>query len=141
VDNSNFNCQTICRDHCNYGEALSQALSQALPTFEVGIKIGGGRFNPASSGRSPLGWHQGGQGGLFKIPYSPGSFGDFLVESFSGVHDYLNSGIFYDRTTGNIRSDINPTVSFVGEIANGLNVLVAAPFVVSSVALPTRSTF
>jgi hypothetical protein len=106
-----------------------------------GIKIGGGRFNPASSDISPLGWNQGGQGGLFNIPYAPNSFGDFLVESFAGVHDYLNSSIFYDSANGNIRNNISPTMSFIGQVANGVNVLIAAPFVVSSLILPTRNTF
>ncbi len=106
-----------------------------------GIKIGGGRFNSESSGRSPLGWHQGGQGGLFAFPYKPGAFGDYIVESFSGVHDYLNSGIFYDRATGNIRDNIHPTVSIVGEFANAFNVLVATPFVISSLTFPTNNTF
>jgi hypothetical protein len=66
-----------------------------------------------------------------------------LVPGRSGCSErlaYLNSGIFYDCETGNIRGNIHPSVSFVGEIANVINVLVAAPFVASSL-LPTRNTF
>ena len=107
-----------------------------------GVKLGGNRFNASNpEAKSPLGWRQGEEGGLFWFGYSRGSFGDYLVEAFSGVHDYLNSWIFYDSSSGNIRQDISPAVSFLGEIANGLNVAVALPFVLPSVALPTSTTF
>ena len=69
------------------------------------FKLAGGRFNPfAEPGTpcSPLGCNQNGEGKIFGIPYSKGSFTDMVSESFAGPHDMANSFHFYD-TNGNIQ--------------------------------------
>lgn len=75
-----------------------------------------------SEGISPLGWLQGGQGGLFKLSYAPGTFADKLVESFAGPHDWLNEPHYYDA------SGMNLSDGLAGEgFWNYLNVLLAQP--------------
>jgi len=86
---------------------------------------------------SPLGGQQGGQGSVFGIAYQPGSLADRVVEAFSGPHDYLKSGFWYN-SQGTIRQNISFVGGIFGEALNYANVLVASPFVIGSVALPTN---
>lgn len=100
------------------------------------FKLGGGRWKPGVSLEaqlkkpSPLGGVQG-QAGLIKLgpwrmDYGPGSFGDNLVEAYSGIHDQLNSWFWYD-INGNA---LNRTgfLKYFGEGLNFANVAVATPF-------------
>ena len=97
-----------------------------------GFKLGGGRYNPAGGGPSPLGGHQGGQGALFGAAYQPGSWQDRLVEAYAGPHDYLNSGYWY-AADGNIRVGLSAFERGFGEVLNAANVVVATPLVAASV--------
>jgi RHS repeat-associated protein len=78
-----------------------------------------------------LGGRQGGQGYLFGIPYSPGSFGDHLVETFAGPHDFMNSFTWYNHQ-GNALP-LTGIPAFGGEILDTANVFLAAPFAAASV--------
>ena len=104
-----------------------------------GFKVGGGRYNPENGlnqVRSPMGGIQGQKGKLmFLGDYEAGSWQDYLVEAYAGPHDYLNSGYWYD-SMGNIRTGMSLLERGIGEALNYVNVLVATPFVLSSVAPP-----
>ncbi|MCK6371225.1 MAG: hypothetical protein L6Q83_07850, partial [Gammaproteobacteria bacterium] len=89
-----------------------------------GFKLGGCR-RPCLS--SPLGGAQGGPGIFLGAHYSPDSFLDRLVETYSGPHDFLNSPIFYNEFGDNI---VRPDFFHV---FNAANVLLATPFAAASV--------
>ncbi|MEO8674725.1 MAG: Ig-like domain-containing protein [Casimicrobiaceae bacterium] len=78
---------------------------------------------------SALGGLQGGAGKFIGIPYSPGTLLDRVVESFSGPHDYFNSGFWYD----NLGNAINRTglEKVFGEVLNGFNVFPASSFAIA----------
>ena len=115
-----------------------------------GFKLGGGReiefidgYLPAPN--SPLGGPQGGKGRISFIfvdyNYKPGSFGDLLVEAYSGPHDYLNSGYWY-LPSGNNRGEFTSGIANVfGQALNFANVAVATPAVAASVAQPYTSLY
>ena len=101
--------------------------------FNDRFKLGGARNDIYGSNHSILGGNQGGQGVLFGITYTPGSWQDYVVESFSGPHDFLNSWYWYERN-GNSKVGFSPLRRWIGEGLNGVNVILAAPFVAASVA-------
>lgn len=99
--------------------------------------------------------------------YEEGDITDYVFEAFAGPHDFRNDAFFYDPATGNIRQDtsvpldvatkgftaaassVAPAVLLVpkkqreyiaGELVNAANVVVATPFVLSSVLLPTKKS-
>jgi RHS repeat-associated protein len=83
----------------------------------------------------PLGFVQGLPGRMFNIPYPPGGFVDrFVTEPFSGTHDVFNSGIWYDPL-GNGRS-LSGAAALFGNVMNGVNVLLAAPFAAAALLPP-----
>ncbi|MDD5248611.1 MAG: hypothetical protein PHY45_06485 [Rhodocyclaceae bacterium] len=90
------------------------------------FKLGGARFVDGLICDSPLGGCQGGPGRIGPFSYSPGSFGDRLVEAYAGPHDYLNSGYWYDEF-GNGKNLTGLRAGF-GEALNALNVVPATPF-------------
>ncbi len=98
------------------------------------FKLGGCR-SPCTS--SPLGGIQGQQGNFIVWDYTPGGVIDFVVENFSGTHDYFNSGFWYDAI-GNGKS-LSSGAAIFGEILNGANVVLASPFAIASM-LPPGST-
>ena len=100
------------------------------------FKLGGGRYNVHSNVPSPLGGHQGGEGTIFGFSYKPDSLWDRVVEAYAGSHDYLNSFYWYDEL-GNINSHLSPAQRRIGEVLNGVNVLVATPFAAASL-LPAQ---
>ncbi|TCV85150.1 hypothetical protein [Sulfurirhabdus autotrophica] len=76
---------------------------------------------------SPLGGGQGGPGRLALFgEYQPGEFIDKIVEVYTGPHDFLNSGYWYDKL-GNGKNLTGFAKAF-GEGFNALNVNVATPF-------------
>ncbi|TQV82933.1 RHS repeat-associated core domain-containing protein [Aliikangiella coralliicola] len=114
-----------------------------------GFKLGGGRWDwkrffkaPTSRNfgqmRSVLGGMQGGTGKFLFFDYKPGSIWDRIVEAFAGPHDYLNQFFGYDAM-GNVNAARGPLFRAFGGFMNGINVVVATPFVVSSV-LPANMT-
>ena len=104
-----------------------------------GFKLGGGRcFASGVCDVSPLGGIQGGRGSLFGFPYESGSFADHFVEAYAGPHDFLNSGYWYDGA-GNAINHPGLANGF-GEALNGLNVVIATPFVGASV-LPSSAYY
>jgi len=81
--------------------------------------------------RSPLGGHQGGEGYLFGIKYAPNGAIDKIIESYAGIHDFLNSpmyrhdGVYYgfsERAFGTIGRGIDSAI-------NAVNVVIATPLV------------
>jgi hypothetical protein len=129
-------------------DARNDGTGKSVGFKRDGFKLGGGRYNSNSNGGpcSPLGCDQGGQGALGipftdkRYAYGVGSWQDYLVESYAGPHDYLNSGFWYDAATGNIRSGISTFGGYFGEALNGVNVIVATPFVIASV-VPNHLAF
>ena len=98
--------------------------------FGYGIKVGGNRINVDGTfgKRGLLGGYQPGPGQIFGIEYSPGSFGDWLVEGFSGTHDQLNSYYYYAADGSNLLGK--------GDALSWANVAVAAPIVLPALAQP-----
>ncbi len=69
-----------------------------------------------------FGGDQSGSGELFFIPYSRGSLGDKLVESFAGAHDFFNDMIgWYDKSGNTIDG------GFLREVGSVINVAPALP--------------
>jgi len=87
---------------------------------------------------SPLGGHQGYLGQIalpgIQFDYATGSFWDKLAESFAGMHDTLNSIIWYD-SLGNGKNLDGTLLGRIGATTNMTNVPVATPFALS-VLLP-----
>lgn len=98
------------------------------------FKLGGGRYNPDMAYQDPsaLGGMQGGQGQVFGINYNPGSLTDHVVESYAGVHDFLNNPWSYNSATGNIRSGMNSFQRFMSETMSWVDVPLATPIVATS---------
>lgn len=109
-----------------------------------GNKVGGGRYSELNpDGISPLGGKQGGRGFLGIMLnneplvggyYAANSWQDRLVEAYSGPHDWLNSGYWYNAA-GNAIGHQGVASGF-GEILNGLNVIPASVFAGASVVQP-----
>jgi len=106
-----------------------------------GIKLGGARYVDGVGYPAPnlLGGVQGGAGSIgpsfMRFNYPPGSFGDLLVETFGGPHDFMNS--FMYRANGNLNPAYASGVGgFFGEAVSWLNVAPASVFVAGSVAQP-----
>jgi RHS repeat-associated protein len=100
-----------------------------------GIKVGGGRFVEGIPGEAqPISWlggRQGGDGSIFGVPYTSGSFADITVEAYAGPHDFLNSGYWYNDAGNAI--NYHGVAAVFGEVLNFSNVFVASPFVGASV--------
>ena len=103
-----------------------------------GFKLGGNRMTQLGDGTyilgdvGKLGGHQSGGGSIFGIPYGPNGLANYVVEAFSGVHDWLNNGYWYDQSNGFNRNHTGWKFVF-GEALNYVNVPLAAPAVALSV--------
>jgi hypothetical protein len=94
-------------------------------------KYGGGRMPDGSTSwtdvtPSPLGGNQGQQGMFLGKPYEAFSFADFVVESYSGSHDYLSS-FRYTSSGGNLIG-YGSIASAAYTAYSGAAVLLATPF-------------
>ncbi len=104
---------------------------------EDGFKLGGGRIpegmnNIPNGVGSPLGGWQGGIGRLPLFgPYSPGSWGDLLVEAYAGPHDWL-SKMWY--TAQGAFENIPRWAEIPFWMHSVVNLVVATPFVDSQAA-------
>jgi hypothetical protein len=76
-----------------------------------------------------FGLFQGDPGRLFGYTYPPGGFVDRVVESFAGIHDFLNHPWFYnaDGTSHYFLHRNSPLSSRLGATINAVNVLLALP--------------
>jgi len=114
-----------------------------------GLKIGGGRqrgidCNYGSSpiscsvdalenqSKSPLGGTQGLEGQIFGARYKPGGFNDFVVETYAGPHDQLNSWYWYDQFGNNKVFPKSSLANIFGQTLNAVDVFVATPLAISS---------
>jgi RHS repeat-associated protein len=99
------------------------------------LKLGGGRWVEGVIAKlqkpSWLGGTQGGPGMFFGRYYEPGSWQDYLVEAYSGPHDYFNSGYWYNAS-GNAKQ-LFGVAKFFGEALNFTNVILVTPIVAASV--------
>lgn len=60
--------------------------------------------------------------------YQAGSFGDNIVEAYSGPHDFLNSQYFYDVMGNNIPTNQLPSlIRHLSSFLNGMDVVLATP--------------
>ncbi len=72
-----------------------------------------------------------------KIPYKPGSFSDFAVESFAGTHDLLGGQVWgWYGKDGNTSRGRTPGQSKLAGVTTGVAIPVTIPFAVSD-AIPT----
>ena len=98
-------------------------LAEAVDLYEVYVmKV---------KGLSPLGGLQGGKGLIFGKGYRPGSFVDYVIEGYSGVHDTFNQPYFY-TSTGTNRFIEGFYQKAIGYAINSTNVLWASPIVLPS---------
>ncbi|KPC52546.1 hypothetical protein [Amantichitinum ursilacus] len=79
----------------------------------------------------PTGGAQGLPGTLFNYPYTPGSIGDVLVESFAGPHDFLGSLTAYDAL-GNLKPGLTGLQRTLFDIQTDIDIPIAGIF-----AIPT----
>lgn len=106
------------------------------------FKLGGSRHVAGEDWRSELlnphastmGRMQGGPGwiripGIHTFHYTPGSFGDNLVEAYAGVHDFLNSWSYDTYGNNTARQGLS---KFFSEVTNYANVVPATPFAVAA---------
>lgn len=123
---------------------------------EIGGKVGGVRATvigyDANGGpilsfpSGPLGGSQSGVGQTFGWAYAAGSIRDYIVEAYSGVHDFLNWPYSYN-SMGNNEAVAAPwgryiaaaagarTAQFVSNAMSWVNVPIATPIVLAS-AIP-----
>jgi len=96
-------------------------------------KLGGARWDVQLNGApdSPLGSGQGGPGKIFGIPYSSGSFADNVIEAYSGIHDFLNSFIGYNKY-GNASNWGGGFGLFLRGFDNVADLFLATPFAAAS---------
>jgi RHS repeat-associated protein len=103
------------------------------------FKLGGARMiEDAGRLRSPEGFweqffggRQGGDGAVAGFNYGPGSLNDRVVEAWAGPHDFFNNLTgSYNPATGNAIGT-SGMGSFIGEISNGVGVLIVAPVAIS----------
>lgn len=85
-----------------------------------------------------FGLFQGDPGRLFGYTYPPGGFVDRVVESFAGIHDFLNHPWFYnaDGTSHYFLNRNTPLTRRLGATINAVNVIVALPVGLSAL-VPT----
>ncbi len=80
---------------------------------------------------------QGYKGTLFGVPYKPGSWQDRLIESFSGVHDFIGGHTFnlYDAS-GNAKRGMSDHERTLQNVWSGIAVIPSAPFAVADMLSP-----
>jgi len=89
------------------------------------------KYIPYKGKLSPLGGLQGGKGLLFGQSYSPDGFIDYILESYSGVHDSFNQPFFYSSNGTNVAFTSQWRIN-IGYIINPINVVLATPIVIPS---------
>jgi RHS repeat-associated protein len=109
----------------------ANANGQSAGVHGDNFKLAGCRW-PCSG--SWLGGVQGEQGYFFGIPYPSGGVVDHVLENFAGPHDFFNNPIWYDKI-GNLK-ELSGLLNGVGSVMNWVNVPLAAPLALSSMAQP-----
>ena len=93
--------------------------------------MGGGRFDATNPNKIELfGGQKGGPGFLSGHPYAPGSWQDWLIESYAGSHDFLSSPFLCDAV-GDIRQNMTAIERGFGEVIAGTNLVLATPFAIA----------
>lgn len=124
----------------NSGRSVQQSLKDGV--FEKDLshylrsRYRGPNVHPEE--QEVFGLFQGDPGRLFGYIYPPGGFVDRVVESFAGMHDFLNHPWFYnaDGTSHYFLHRNNPLTQRLGAAINAINVVLALPVGLSAL-VPT----
>src|SRR5690606_37802698 len=109
----------------NRKEADGKSLVEWLKTDE-GRKVSG-----------PFGDIQGKKGSIFGIPYTDGSWQDYLVEAFGGSHDYIGGQIsgLYDEQ-GNAKRGMTEAEAKSYGVWSAVALAPSAPFAAATLLPP-----